>query len=209
MTRFQDPVLVDQRPAQSLQMFQAPFRCGHCRRLSIGELWGRKHEGLDTAKSVEFWDRDGVKWTPKVVGGKEFPDVPTHIASAADEAYQCRSISAFRASILLARGVVEAVAKDCGATKGTLHDKIEELSASSKIRQFTRDAAHELRFLGNDMAHGDFIEPVDSDDAESVLDVMSEILNEVYQGPARVRRMKQKRTSPPDEPPEDPETLRV
>jgi hypothetical protein len=43
------------------------------------------------------------------------------------------------------------------------------------------------------MAHGDFVDPVDADDADAVLEVMAEILNEVYQGPARVNRMRDKR----------------
>jgi hypothetical protein len=98
-----------------------------------------------------------------------------------------------RAAILLARGVVEATAKDKGITSGQLYAKIEALHDQAFVRSFTRDAAHELRFLGNDMAHGDFVAPVDSDDANAVLDVMSEILNEVYQGPARVTRMQAKR----------------
>lgn len=61
------------------------------------------------------------------------------------------------------------------------------------IRPHTQEAAHELRFLGNDMAHGDFVDPVDAEDADEVLEVMSEILNEVYQGPARIHRMRAKR----------------
>ncbi|WP_224049612.1 DUF4145 domain-containing protein [Arthrobacter sp. NicSoilB4] len=127
------------------------------------------------------------------MNGKNFPDVPEHIASAADEAYRCRSINALRGAILLARGVVEATAKERGIDKGMLHAKIEALHAEGDIRGFTKEAAHELRYLGNDMAHGDFVNDVDADDADEVLDVMTEILSEVYQGPARVNRMKTKR----------------
>lgn len=91
---------------------------------------------------------------------------------------------------------MEATAKERGITKGTLQSKIDELTDKGHVREFTKDAAHELRYLGNDMAHGDFIDPVAADDADAVLDVMAEILNEVFQGPARVQRMKAKRTAP-------------
>jgi hypothetical protein len=37
-----------------------------------------------------------------------------------------------------------------------------------------RDGAHEVRHLGNEMAHGDFVEPVDGEDAELVLQLMDE-----------------------------------
>src|SRR5262245_41493043 len=49
---------------------------------------------------------------PELVSGKTFPDVPGHIAEAADEAYLCLGIQAYRATVLLARAVVEATAKD-------------------------------------------------------------------------------------------------
>lgn len=133
---------------------------------------------------------------PESVGGREFPDVPTHVASAGDEAFRCRSIGANRAAILLARSVIEATCKDHDIEKGTLAAKIDAMTTKGYIRGFTQEAAHELRHLGNGMAHGDFVEDVDGDDANAVLEVMAEILNEVYQGPARVSRMREKRQVP-------------
>lgn len=179
--------------APNLVRVEAAFSCDNCRRLSIGSAVGLQREGALAAQSLNWWDTHPITWTPQTVGGKDFPDVPQHIATAADEAYRCRSINALRGAILLARGVVEATAKERGILRGALHAKIDALHAQGDIRGFTKDAAHELRFLGNDMAHGDFINDVDVDDADAVLDVMTEILSEVYQGPARVNRMKAKR----------------
>jgi hypothetical protein len=142
-----------------------------------------------------MWANATIDWTPDAVAGREFPDVPDHIASAADEAFRCRSIGSLRGAMLVARSVVEATSKDKGITKGMLSQKIDELCKLGFVREFTRDAAHELRYLGNDMAHGDFVEASSPEDCEAVLDVMSEILNEVYQGSARVARMKAKRTA--------------
>jgi hypothetical protein len=51
-----------------------------------------------------------------------------------------------------------------------------------------RDGAHEVRAFGNDMAHGDFIQHVTSEEADLVLAFMDEVLVEVYQSPARVAR---------------------
>lgn len=176
--------------------FQATFACNNCHKLSIGSaLVPSAGYVYGTADQEGWWHDQDITWTPQSVGGQEFPDVPEHIASAADESYRCHSIQAYRASILLARAVIEATCKERSVTKGVLAAKINALEAAGHIRGFTKDAAHELRFLGNDMAHGDFIDPVDEDDAEAVLDVMREILNEVYQGPARVNRMKAKRES--------------
>lgn len=134
---------------------------------------------------------------PEKVGGKEFRDVPEHIADAADEAYRCSSINALRAAVLLARSVIEATAKEKSISKGSLWEKIDVLHKQGFIREHIKDGAHEVRLLGNDMAHGDFVEPIDTEDAELILTLMTEVLDEVFQSPARVERARQKRANKP------------
>jgi hypothetical protein len=73
--------------------------------------------------------------------------------------------------------------------------KIEELYSQGFIREHVKDAAHEIRHLGNEMAHGDFTSPVTSEEADLTLILMSEILDEVYQSPARVARARAARTA--------------
>jgi hypothetical protein len=133
-------------------------------------------------------DKPKITWVPLHGVSKDFPDVPSHIASAASEAYECQSIGAHRATGALARAVVEAVAKDKGITKGQLINKIEEMEQQDLIRPHIKEAAHEVRHLGNDMAHGDFVAAVDETEAAETLELMSEILNEVYQSPAKIAR---------------------
>lgn len=91
-----------------------------------------------------------------------------------------------RAAVLMARSVIEATAKDKGVTTGSLIDKIEALS--DLVRPHVRDGAHQIRLLGNDMAHGDFAQDVSSEDATLVLTLMNEVIDDVYQSPARVGR---------------------
>ena len=43
------------------------------------------------------------------------------------------------------------------------------------------------------MAHGDIDVPIDETDSEEILALMAEVLSEVFQGPARVARVKAKR----------------
>ncbi|GAA1543378.1 hypothetical protein GCM10009788_52350 [Nocardioides humi] len=133
-------------------------------------------------------------WWPRHVGGKEFPDVPEHIASTADEAHQSLSIGAHRGAIALARAVVEATAKDHGITKGMLDKKIDEMAKQGVISDAMKDAAHEIRFAGNEVAHADLAEePITKEDAEEVLALMDAILTRVYQEPAQVARVRQRR----------------
>jgi Domain of unknown function (DUF4145) len=101
----------------------------------------------------------------------------------------------YRAAVLLARAVIEATAKDKGITTGSLSRKIDAMYDARLIREDVRDGAHEVRYLGNDMAHGDFIESVLREDAELVLALMDEVLEEVYQSPARVLRRREARVT--------------
>jgi hypothetical protein len=136
-----------------------------------------------------------VEWQPRNAVSPDFPDVPEHIARAAREAHEAHSINALMAAILMARTVVEATAKDRGITSGRLVAKIDSMKEADLIRKSTAEAAHEIRHFGNDMAHGDIEDVPDTDDAAEVLTLMDEVLNEVYQGPARTARVKNRRAN--------------
>lgn len=134
-----------------------------------------------------------VQWLPQRGKSRQFPDVPDHIAQAATEATLCLSMGAYRAVGSLARAVVEATAKDKGATGKNLAERIDALAAAQHIREHTREQAHEIRYFGNGMAHGDFTDPVSAEEAAEVLELMSEVLSEVYQSPARLERVREAR----------------
>ncbi|WP_405869077.1 DUF4145 domain-containing protein [Streptomyces sp. NBC_00005] len=120
--------------------------------------------------------------------------MPEIIGEMAAEAHTCRGIGANRAAVSLARAVVEATAKAKGITTGSLQKKIDALFDERFIREHVRDAAHEVRFGGNEVAHGDLVsEPMDAATASEILGLMDEILEEVFQSPARVARRKQQR----------------
>jgi hypothetical protein len=121
--------------------------------------------------------------------------VPTEIAAAASEANDCMTVDAYRGSVLLARSVIEATAKDKGMTNGSLMTKIDAMYEARLIREDIRDGAHEVRYLANDAAHGDFTDPVPQADAELILTLMDEVLEEVYQSPARVARRRAARSA--------------
>ncbi|MBM9432350.1 DUF4145 domain-containing protein [Flaviflexus equikiangi] len=119
--------------------------------------------------------------------------MPEHISDAASESYACYQIRSYRAAILMARSVVEAVAKDKGATTGNLYKKIDKLADDRIISPLTAETAHEIRFMGNDMAHGDFVAPVSEDECDDLLNFMSSLLAEVYQTPAKLSRHREVR----------------
>lgn len=163
------------------------FRCDGCQALNIAQTLGNPKAGAD----VLAWlaGRKKLEWLPRRTPTKTFPDVPLEIAAAASEAYACRLMAnGRRAAVLMARSVIEATAKDLGITDGHLIAKIDAMLTGGFIRPHVRDGAHEVRYLGNEMAHGDFVQSVSSEDADLVLTLMSEVLGDVYQSPARVAR---------------------
>jgi Domain of unknown function (DUF4145) len=134
-----------------------------------------------------------VVW-PEAVTYRSYEDVPDAIASAGSEAHQALGAKAPRAAVAMARAVVESTAKDKGITSGNLQAKIDRLHAYGHISEAMKEAAHEIRFAGNEVAHGDLVhEPIGVDDATEVVDLMDAILERVYQEPAKVARVRASR----------------
>lgn len=200
MTIYGQPYVVGGSPyIADLLPLAAFYRCDNCAYPSAligGEMAGNApSNATGIAKMNDQLQRDSSQWIPGSAEGQEFPDVPPHIGSAADEANRCYSFDALRASILMARSVIEATCKAKGVSSGNLAAKIDSMSEQGHIRGHTKDAAHEIRYMGNDMAHGDFVNPVSKEDADEMLALMAEVLNEVFQGPARVARAQQARNA--------------
>ncbi len=127
-----------------------------------------------------------TQWFPVRAEGKLFADVPMQIAEAADEAHRSMSIGARRGAVILARAVLEATCKDKGAGGKDLYTRIDALHSAGLINELVKDEAHEVRLMGNDLAHGDFGSSVNEAEAEEILALMGEVLEEVYQRPARL-----------------------
>lgn len=164
----------------------AAFECTICGGVSVG-LADLRTPGRISVTLNELFDTvrgDEIRWRPKLTETTEYPNVPGHIGEAAREAYECHSNDHFRGAIMLARAVIEATAKDKKITTGTLFNKIEQLATAGLIRAIIKDAAHGVRELGNEMAHGDFVDPITAEESELVIQLMGQILNDVYQSPA-------------------------
>lgn len=156
---------------------------------SPGTVNSSSLQALDNASEAS------ITWYPARGSSPEFDDVPKPIAAAATEAHSAASINAPMAAILMARTVIEATAKHHSIVTGQLVVKIDAMESAGLIRKSTAEAAHEIRHFGNDMAHGDIADLPSPDDVDEVLSLMDEVLNEVFQGPARTARIKAKRAA--------------
>lgn len=167
----------------------AAYACDNCGRMSV-VTWWTSYDPSETYRDGEPQAYDRARWSPLPAIGRDFPDVPERIAAAASEACLCHSVGAFRAACALARAVVEATAKEKDITSAGILGKIDELHARGIIREAVRESAHEIRHLGNEIAHGDFADAITAEEAAENLELMTDLLNEVYQAPARTARVK-------------------
>lgn len=176
---------------------EAAYVCPNCYRINVASEYDDSYvervyssDDADTHRWGPF-----VQWMPKRGQRVDYNDVPGHIAQAAAEAVFCLSMDAFRAAGSLARAVVEATCKDKKAEGRDLYKRIEALAEAGHVRLHTKEQAHEVRHFGNGMAHGDFAAPVTKAEAQEVIVLMTEILDEVYQSPAGLARMRAGRES--------------
>lgn len=176
-------------------IIDAAFYCDACGRLSVATGLVEHHPGNDPRQlDVELDASQSVRWEPKAVDRVEFPDVPERIAPIAAEAHACASIGARTAAIIVARAVLEASAKHLGTDGNNLSAYINALGDSGLLLPAIVEAAHEIRFFGNDMAHGDFAEDVSDEDVDEVLGIMDDVLDALFTQPARTRRRADART---------------
>jgi hypothetical protein len=204
------PTFIDTRHAKSMpvvppndttEIVCAAFACAVCKGMSVGLTTAPSGVRQNVKSHVADKPGDQFAWQPHAGKSRSYPDVPEHIADAAREAFECHSSGHYRAAILLARSVIEATAKASDVKTGNLQSKIDALAKKGLIRPLIKDAAHGVRVFGNEMAHGDFVQPVLAEESKQVIQLMGEILNEVFQQPARVEEMKQaveSRTAQPD-----------
>jgi len=173
--------------------------CDNCTHILSGEgrvddivVLADSNDPTHVTSSVDAVVGD-IEWWPKVGTAPSVDDVPDSIARAAREAYSSASVGNHMAAILMARTIVEATAKTHQIINGNLSSKIHAMKDGGLIRPAIAEQAHEVRFAGNDMAHGDIDVAPDSTDSEEILALMAEVLSEVFQGPARLKRIRQKR----------------
>lgn len=197
MTLLADPYQARDQRGDGL--WTATAKCDSCDRPSSAVFQAEVSQGYKSADArmarLTFdAGKASFAWQPINVVLEAVRDVPAGIDEAAGEAIAALAIGANKAAVLMCRAVIEATAKEHGITQGTLAAKIDKLEEGRSITPGIKDAAHEIRHLGNDMAHGDFATTnVTADEAAEVVEITEAMLAEVYQRPAQIQRMRERR----------------
>ncbi|MXG27148.1 DUF4145 domain-containing protein [Streptomyces sp. YIM 132580] len=182
------PSQLDDKP-----VWMTAFRCSseNCHRLSIG--WSVLNRVNQLSSAKQLLPQSDLQWEPLSIRRPLFLEVPPEIAETASEAHACLSIGAARGAVALARSVVEATAKAQGITAHGIVAKIEALRDGGVISTLTAETSHQIRRDGNSIAHGDIgNEPVSVDDAQAIIEFMDALLDEVFQRPAKLQKLKER-----------------
>lgn len=175
-------------------LFSVAMKCQWCGNMNVAIMQVSK--ALTHSEVRELADSGSkiVMWRPRPNSAPDLSAAPDHIEGPAREVYQARDTGAKRASILMGRAVIEAIAKDHGVTERvTLEAKIKKLHEKKIILASTAEDAHEVRHLGNDMAHGDFSTEVTDEDVDDIIAIMYDLIEQLYMSEARRKRLREKR----------------
>lgn len=128
-----------------------------------------------------------IDWIPESAIGKEYPDVPKRIASAASECHECFSIGAYRAAVIMARSVLEAIITEKIQKPSnerrkdkTLNAKLKDAAEEGVISKRLGELAGAIKDIGNGSTHNIF-EEIGEDEASYVLGFMDQLIAETYQ----------------------------
>jgi hypothetical protein len=134
-----------------------------------------------------------MHWWP-LPGAMISPDVPPKIGHTFDESVRAASAGCPRASAVMARRTLEAVADEQGATGSTLVARLQSLTSTGKLHPSLAEWVREVRLVGNRGAHFDPIEDVSPEDAKQLIGFVRELLRHVYELPAELNRRRSRQT---------------
>lgn len=140
-----------------------------------------------------------VEWIPLRAEDHTFVDVPKRVVSAANEAFRCFSIQAYRASVIMARSVLEGIANEKIQapfkinSKGekidkNLKEKIKNMKDEEVISRKLGNKASAIQNIGNGSTHNIFQE-ITKEDASIVLGFLDLVIREVYTQEAQLKKL--------------------
>ena len=129
------------------------------------------------------------------------PDIPAQVGSAYSEGMRALSVKAARAAVVMFRGMLAHVVVDKGSTaaqaKHSLYHKIEQMSQDGSLHPSLVEWASEIRLIGNAAAHPDALDPVSDEEAADLGRLCRQLLNVIYEVPARIARNRAARGTTP------------
>ena len=140
-----------------------------------------------------------LQWIPSQAEDHRFSEVPENVAAAANEAFRCFSIQAYRASVIMARSVLEGIANTkiseplkTGANgkkyDKNLKEKIKDMVKEDIITRKLGEMASAIKDVGNSSTHNIF-EKITKTDAANTLTFLELVIQQVYTQEAQLQQL--------------------
>jgi len=122
--------------------------------------------------------------------------IPAAVRDDFVEALRCKSITAYRATVVMCRRALQSSCKDQKATGTQLIQQIDDLAAKGVITRSLQNMAHQIRKLGNAGAHpdDDALSDVTAEDANDISEFTRQYFEHVYVMPARMAELVKRHT---------------
>lgn len=183
---------LDERREPQGKFLYVIFVCDECGYPSLAKC--RRDE-----EESRFSLSEPLEWIPSKAEDHQFSDVPESVADAANEAYKCFSVQAYRASVIMARSVLEGIAnekisepfkirKNGEKYDKTLKEKINDMVTEGVISRGLGDKAAVITEMGNSSTHNVFEEITESD-AAGTLNFLELVIQEVYTHENQLRQL--------------------
>lgn len=134
-------------------------------------------------RGVLWWPTDRLGDLERVAG------VPAEIVDAYSEGVRCLSVRAPNAASAMFRTTIAQIVEDKGSAaakaKDKLHERIIQMVQDKTLWDDFGDWAHHVRHTGNAGAHGEKFDPVTMDQATELKKFIREMINFLYEQPAR------------------------
>jgi len=142
---------------------------------------------------------EGMHWWPTPGSTDLDPAIPPEIGSLYAEGMRVLSVKASRAAVVMFRGMLAQVVNDKGSSaaqaKHTLYERLDQMSRDGSLHPSLVEWANEIRVLGNAAAHPDSLNPVSEQEAADLGRLCRQLLNMIYEVPARITRSRAARGS--------------
>jgi Domain of unknown function (DUF4145) len=121
--------------------------------------------------------------------------IPEGVRDDFVEAFKCRSVDAYKATVVMCRRALQASCQQFKVEGKKLIDQIDDLATKGRITGALRQMAHDIRKLGNDGAHPDEdgLGDVIQGDAEDIIEFTRQYFEHVYVMPAKSEAFRKRR----------------
>ena len=170
------------------------YKCGNCANF-VMVFWSPSE---DNVGGHGLHNYIVAPWPRGIGDGEDY--WPTAARRHWKQAHSNLNNNNYDAAALMARSALQVITRDQGATGNTLYEEIESLATSGVLSPTIKDWSHEVRELGNPVAHANpDDEETSAEDAEDIVKFLDFLLKYLYDLPKQINDYRNRRNPQEEE----------